>query len=179
MALYTGTRAGAICNAAFTPAIGRGWLDLDAGIFHRQASGAVETKKRAPTIRIPPRLLAHIRRWHRLGLATHSVVEWQGKPVKKVKKARGAARADAGLGPDVVPHVLRHTSATWLAQSGTPVNEICGFLGMTVEMFERVYGHHHPDYQSKAVNALSRRTVSGPIDREQTRTNVAKLNEKR
>jgi hypothetical protein len=34
--------------------------------------------------------------------------------------------------------------------------EICGFFGITMEMFERVYGHHHPDYQSNAVNALNR-----------------------
>jgi len=34
--------------------------------------------------------------------------------------------------------------------------------GVTEEMFERVYGHHHPDYQAKAVNALSHRV--GPFD---------------
>jgi len=40
---------------------------------------------------------------------------------------------------------------------------------MTPEMFDRVYGHHHPDYQVNAVNALSRRpTVSRQISRNQT-----------
>ena len=41
--------------------------------------------------------------------------------------------------------------------AGVPVHEICGFLGMTEEMFNRVYGHHHPDYQSRAVHALGTR----------------------
>ena len=61
----------------------------------------------------------------------------------------------------MVPHTLRHTAITWQAQLGVPMHEICGFFGITPEMFERVYGHHHPDYQANAVNALSRRpTVS-------------------
>src|SRR5262245_35509336 len=38
--LYTGTRAGAICGAALMPTIGRGYVDLDAGVFYRRAAGA-------------------------------------------------------------------------------------------------------------------------------------------
>jgi hypothetical protein len=155
VALYAGTRAGAICGAALTSAVGRGWVDLDNGIFYRRAAGKAETKKRQPTIRIPPRLLAHMRRWKRLGLSTKSVVERNGKPVKKINKAFRSARADAGLGPDVVPHVLRHTAITWTAQRRASKHEICGFFGITEEMFDRVYGHHHPDHQAEAVNALS------------------------
>ena len=52
--LYTGTRAGAICGAALTPAIGRGHVDLDSGRFHRKALGARDTNKRQPTVDIPP-----------------------------------------------------------------------------------------------------------------------------
>ena len=48
--LYTGTRSGAICGAALTLAIGRGWVDLDAGLFYRKALGDRQTKKRQPTI---------------------------------------------------------------------------------------------------------------------------------
>jgi integrase len=135
-------------------------------------------KKRQPTVRIPPRLLAHMRRWHRLGASVRSVVEWNGKPVKKINKAFRGARADAALGPDVVPHVLRHTAITWTAQRGAPKHEICGFFGITEEMFDRVYGHHHPDHQSEAVNALSgprqKPDSFAATKRERTRTNVTK-----
>ena len=47
-------------------AIGRGYVDLYHGIFARKAMG-VETNKRQLTIPLPPRLPAHMRRWHRLG----------------------------------------------------------------------------------------------------------------
>src|SRR5262245_44888569 len=70
--LYTGTRAGAICGAALMPTVGRGYVDPDAGVFYRRATGARETKKRQPAVRLPPRLLAHLRRWQRRKLAVRS-----------------------------------------------------------------------------------------------------------
>jgi integrase len=167
--LYTGTRAGAICGAALMPTVGRGYVDLDIGVFYRRATGARETKKRQPPVRLPPRLLAHLRRWQRRRLAVRSVIEWNGEPVRRINKAFRSVREAAGLGPEVVPHTLRHTAITWQAQLGVPMHEICGFFGITPEMFDRVYGHHHPDYQANAVNALSRRpTVSRQISRNQT-----------
>ena len=51
-----------------------------------------------------------------------------------VSERERVVKADAGLGPDVTPHVLRYTAATWLMQSGTNSWEAAGFLGMSVEM---------------------------------------------
>jgi integrase len=154
VALYTGTRAGAVCRAGLRPMPGRGWVDLDHGVFYRRAGGFRETKKRQPPVRLPARLLAHLRRWERLGLARRAIVEWNGEPIRRLNKAFRSVRKAAGLGPDVVPHTLRHTCATWLAQSGVSIWEAAGFTGMTAETFERVYGHHHPDYQRSASEAV-------------------------
>jgi integrase len=153
--LYTGTRHAAICTAAFQPAIGRGHVDLDRGVFHRRPAGAVATKKRQPPVRLPERLLTHLRRWSRLGIAKHAVVEWNGKPVVSVRKGFSAAVATSGVAKHVTPHTLRHTSATWMMQAGADLWQTAGFLGMTVEMLERVYGHHHPDFQADVADVLS------------------------
>ena len=155
VALYTGTRAGAICGAGLESSSDRGWVDLEHGVFYRRGAGVRETKKRQPPVRLPARLLAHLRRWHRLGLAQKAVVEWNGEPVRRINKAFRSVREAAGLGDDVVPHSLRHTAATWLAQAGVSVWEAAGFLGMSAETFERVYGHHHPDYQLAASEAVA------------------------
>jgi integrase len=178
--LYTGTRHAAICGAALTPAIGRDHVDLDKGIFYRRAIGRRMTKKRQPPVRLPARLLAHLRRWRRLGIAQHAVVEWNGKPVGSVRKGFAAAVKAAGLDPGLTPHVLRHTAATWLMQRGVNPWEAAGYLGMTIEMLERVYGHHHPDYQQEAADGIAR--SPGPKwDRNlvnkarQTRPNVTKI----
>jgi integrase len=143
VALYTGTRASAVCGAALEPTVGRGRIDVERGVFYRRAAGVRETKKRLPAVPLPPGLLAHLRRWKRRG--QRFAVEWNRDPVADVGKAFGNAVADAGLGPDVTPHVLRHTAATWLMQAGVDMWEAAGFLGMTVEMLSQRYGHHHSE----------------------------------
>jgi len=179
--LYTGTRAGAICGAALDqPTIGRSWIDLETGIFYRQAIGRRKQKnKRQTPVRLPPRLLAHLRRWKRKGISVRSLIEWNGEPVKRVNKAFRSVRRAAGLGDDVVPHTLRHTCATWLAQRGVPTWEAAGYLGMTEKMFIEVYGHHHPDHQKNAVNAFgSPRQLPDRYNetkREQSGSNVVRL----
>lgn len=158
LALYTGTRAGAICNAALTPTEGKSWIDLERGVFYRRTQGRKETKKRQPPVRLPPRLLTHLRRWQAKGSAREMAVEYLGGALKyKINKPFRKARDAAGLGKDVTPHTLRHTCATWLAQRGVPIWEAAGYLGMTTETFDRVYGHHHPDHQAQAVAAFGKR----------------------
>jgi len=81
------------------------------------------------------------------------VVHYHGEPIKKERRAWHTARARAGLGPEVTPHVMRHTAATWLMQRRCDLWEAAGFLGMTPEMLRDVYGHHHPDFQKEVANA--------------------------
>jgi integrase len=158
VALYTGTRASAVCGASLERTVGRGWVDLERGVFYRRPAGHRETKKRQPPVPLPDHLLAHLRRWKRLG--QRFAVEWNGNPVQSVDKAFANVVADAGLGDDVTPHVLRHTAATWLMQAGTDIWEAAGFLGMTVEMLSARYGHHHPDHLAGAKRAFTRHRTS-------------------
>jgi integrase len=155
VALYTGTRASAVCGAALQPTVGHGWIDLDRGVFYRRPAGHRETKKRQPPVPLPDHLLAHLRRWKRRG--QRFAVEWNCGPLQSIDKAFANAVADAQLGDDVTPHVLRHTAATWLMQSGTDLWEAAGYLGMSVEMLSARYGHHHPDHLAGAENAFKRR----------------------
>ena len=154
VALYTGTRASAVCGAALQATVGHGWVDLNRGVFYRRAAGHRETKKRQPPVPLPDQLLAHLRRWKRRG--QRFAVEWNGNPVQSVDKAFANVVIDAGLGNDVTPHVLRHTAATWLMQAGTDVWEAAGYLGMTIDMLSQRYGHHHPDHLSGAKRAFTR-----------------------
>lgn len=173
VALYTGTRAAAICGVCFEPGQGRGWIDLDAGVFYRRGEGVRETKKRTPPIRIPDRLLAHLRRWKAHGIAINFVVEFGGEPVTRITKAFNAAAREAGLNGayhaedrlpadkrkakrDVTPHVLRHTAVTWAMQNRADPEEADGYFGLTAETRRRVYQHHHPDHQKGVADAVTR-----------------------
>jgi integrase len=155
--LYTGTRAGAIATASPHRGEGKSFVDLERGIFYRLAEGRRETNKRQPPIPIPPRLLTHLRRWQAKGIAVDHFVEWNSKPIKSIKTAFKTAVRLAKLDGSITPHTLRHTAATWLMQAGVDKWEAAGFLGMTVEMIDRVYGHHHPNHLRNAARKIGYR----------------------
>lgn len=154
--IYTGTRPGAILALRWAPSPDAGWVDLDAGVMHRRGAGQRQSKKLQPPVRMPDRLLAHMRRWRRLDQGGPTpiadVVHYKGGAITKLRRSWTAVTAAAGIA-DATPHTLRHTAATWLMQSGVNVYEAAGFLGMSAATLEDVYGHHHPDFQGAAANA--------------------------
>jgi len=159
--LYTGTRAGAICSASLIPTIGRGYVNLETGQFRRLAYGKKETNKRQPTVDLPPRLLAHMRRWHRLGISTKAVVEYQGEPVLRVSHGWDGVVEKAGLATDikerkVVPHTLRHTAISWYLRSGVPVDKVSDYCGVSIQIIKKVYGHHIPGGFDGVIEASGR-----------------------
>lgn len=154
MGLYTGTRAGAIATASPERCKGRSFVDLERGVFYRLAQGRRVTNKRQPPAPIPPRLLAHMRRWKEKGIAVNFFVEWNGRPIKSVKTAFASAVEKAKLAEPATPHTLRHTAATWLMQAGVDLWQAAGFLGMSAATLERVYGHHHPSHLADAAHAI-------------------------
>ena len=178
VALFTGTRASAICGAAMEPRPDRGHVDLEQGVFYRRSPGAKQTNKRQPPVRLPPRLLAHMRRWKRTGASRAAVVEYEGHPVIRVSKAFTAAAREAGL-VGVSPHTLRHTSISWAAQAGVPFFEIATYFGASTRIVENVYSHHHPDAGGAVHRALERRTVSAQFHRERNVTEGAESEQKR
>jgi integrase len=154
IAVYTGSRAGVITQAALQKEIGRPYFDLERGIFYRRPERAAETRKRRPAIPVPPRLLAHLRRWKRMG--ARYAVEWQGHPTKRVDESFRHIVKAIGLEGQVIPHTLRHTCATWLMQNAADPWEASGFLGMTIVTLQRTYGHHHPDHMTGVHEAFKR-----------------------
>ena len=151
---YTGTRSGRVKALQWFPNLSGGHVDLAAGVLYRQPALDPVSKKRATPARMHRRLLNHLRRWSREG--GQWVVEWRGAPIKSVKRSWNDARQRAGLGPDVVPHILRHTAITHAMQNRAKINDVCSLFGITMRELERTYLHHHPDHQQSALEALGR-----------------------
>ena len=141
-----------ILSLKFRPHTGGGWVDTANGVLYRRAAKTSETRKRTPPVRLPPKLLAHLRRWE--GDGSPWVVSYGGCGVASIKSAWATVRKRAGL-EDVVPHTLRHTAITWAMQAGVERWAACGFFGISLEELERTYGHHHPDHQNSAVDAVN------------------------
>ena len=155
---YTGTRASSIAAASPYQKEGRSYVDLERGLFYRKQIGRRATNKRQTPAPVPPGLLAHMRRWFIRGLLNECFVEYNGKPVQSVKKGFAKAVGLAKIEGKVTPHTLRHTAATWLMQQGVPIWVAAGYLGMSPEVLEKNYGHHHPDFMKQAVEAISKKS---------------------
>lgn len=155
-ALYTGTRSGRVWSASFEKEEGRPWIDVEGGVFYRTAPGETASRtKRAPSIRIPSRLLAHLRRWKDGG--SRYLCEYRAGSACNPKKAFGALIDDVfGEESTIVRHSLRHTAATWLLQDARDPHAIAGYLGMRTDTLIKVYGHHHPDFQEDIGESFSK-----------------------
>lgn len=143
IALHTGQRKEAVLSLRWPQ------VDLNAETINWNPPGRTQTKKRRPVARIPPQLLPTLKRARQFGDDLGYVVHVDGRRVKDIKKSFAKACEIAEL-KDVSPHTLRHTRATWGMQAGAKIWELSGFLGMTPETLEKVYGHHHPDFQRSA-----------------------------
>lgn len=155
---YTGTRPGAILALRWLPSTSGGWIDLDTRTLHRRAEGERGSKKAKPKARLHDRLVPHLVRWRAADMArgiTH-VVHYGGMPVVKLRRSWSAVAREAGATRADGPHIMRHTAATWLLQSGVPMAEAAGYLGMTTDTLERVYGHHSPAHQQRAASMRGR-----------------------
>lgn len=154
LGIYTGSRPGAILTASWERGPGRSWVDLDRGVFHRHPDGKSETNKRQPTVKIAPRLAAHLRRWRALDGGRGYAVTYEGRPISDPSDALARAVSRAGLDGGVTAYSLRHSCASWLVAKGIPTRKVADFLGTSEAMIIRHYGHLSPDYQDEAARAI-------------------------
>jgi integrase len=150
LGIYTGRRKEAILSLRWPQ------VDLDGQIIDFGKPGEAENNKRRGKVRMSSKLVSHLRRARRRGSDLGYVIHDGGVKIGDIKKGFAAACDRAKL-EGVTPHTLRHTAATWIMQGGVATWEASGFLAMSEKTLIEVYGHHHPDYQKSAAEALSKR----------------------
>ncbi|MBP2302775.1 tyrosine-type recombinase/integrase [Azospirillum picis] len=190
LAIATAARKGAILELTWDR------VDFERGLIDLRVSEdddgrqVEETKKRRARIPMTP-TLRQVLMDAREAATTDYVVEYRGGPVVDVKKGFREACVRAGFtytvldkdGNPVVskygnplvrhkfsPHDLRHTAASWMIQSGVAEEEVARYLGDTVQMVRRVYGHHSPEFLARAAAAVdvgARRRAKKPKEVEE------------
>lgn len=129
-------------------------IDFDAGMV-RYKPGESANKKTAPIPMNGPLLSILTAAWKVAGPSGY-VVEWEGFPVKSVRKAYGRACRLAGL-DDAHRHDLRRTAASWALQGGASFDEVATMLGDGVETTRKHYAMFSPDYLRGAVDNIAGR----------------------
>ena len=143
---YTGSRRAKILSLRWS------MVDFRTGIMQRQPPGVPEPRnKKAPPLRMGRRLTAHLKRWKKMdGKDADIVVHYKGRAIKNPIRTWDNTRRKAKLPAYITQHILRHTRATNMMQQGISPWEASKALGMSIEMLERTYGHHHPSWQKDA-----------------------------
>ena len=158
--LYSGSRPGVTPKLLWHESPTQAWVDIEAGrIFRRGKAEREHRTKRRTMVTMPKRLLAHMQRWKDADEAMEprpsTVLHHGGRALAgRIRRGFEACVRDAGLDPDITPHWLRHTCATWLMEGGADLWDAAGFTGMTSKVLEEHYGHHRPDHQAGARKAL-------------------------
>jgi integrase len=161
----------AITTAARTEAVLQlKWVKVDfsAGtIDFREPPGVVDplskrARKGRALVLMTPELRAALLEAQE-GAVTDHVIEWDGEPVKKIRKAFAAAVKRAGLAGRVTPHTLRHTALTWLEEEGIPVEMISKLAAHSgTEITRKTYLHASPELLRPAADAIERRLQLPP-----------------
>ena len=169
----TGTRKERMERTTFVKMHGHPWIDLDSGIYYRSWDGEmVPDNKRADPLRLPDRILAHCRRWHRMGaiyLIERPTKKEGNKPPEPIENS--FFRHLREMIPDKAErkglniHALKHTCATWLCVAGVPMHEIADYLSTDQQTIRRVYGQNHPDHHGGVGEALTTGRAGRPRSR--------------
>ncbi|MFT4091398.1 MAG: site-specific integrase [Asticcacaulis sp.] len=145
IALNTGARSGVILSLTWDR------VDFERKTIWFPVPGRKQTNKRAAVIsfdhKLETALIAAKKR-----ARTNNVIEFEGRPVKLVRRALTRACKDAGLN-DVSPHTFRHTFATWAAMGGAPLYILGGALGHSNPSTTARYAKYQPEAFKDVIRA--------------------------
>lgn len=128
-------------------------LNFDDRCIDLNRPGRRQTRKYRPVVPMTNAVMP----WLRIAASasvTGRVIEWQGRPVKSIRKAFKKACREASLSPDVTPYSIRHTIARELRRAGVAGWEVAGMLGHRTEGTTEVYAEFSPDYRAAAAGAV-------------------------
>lgn len=146
LAVATGARMGAILELTWDQ------VDFKHRTINFNAENREQTNKRRPVVPMNNRAQEALQEAVG-GALTNYVIEWDGKPVKSIKRAIRKAAERSGVACS--PHVFRHTAAVWMAQADVAMQKIAQFLGHTsTRVTERTYARYSPGFMRDAAAAL-------------------------
>ena len=144
--LTTAGRIGAILELTWNR------VDLDRRVI-RLATNDIGPRKGRATVPVNDTLVAALQSAKKAALSGH-VIEWGGHRVKSIKTGFNAAVARAGI-DHCTAHDLRRTAGRFMAEAGTPIEEIAQYLGHSNPNITRsTYAQFSPDYLRRASSAL-------------------------
>lgn len=146
LAITTGARMTALLELQWEQ------VDFKHRTINFTQSSREQSNKRRPEVPLNARAFETLELSARAAM-TDFVIEWDGKPLKSIKKAIRMAAQRSGV--PCSPHVFRHTAGVWMAEADVPMQKISQFLGHTsTRVTERTYARYSPSFMKDAAAAL-------------------------
>ena len=145
--LTTGARVSAILDRTWDK------IDFERGIIDLRLTDGVTRKGRAV---VPMNALARtaLTAAHEARL-TNWVVEYNGRPIKSIRRAYASALDRAGLS-GIRIHQIRHTVAIRMLSSGQPIEKVSQYLGHSnTQITYKTYARFMPDHMADAAEVLN------------------------
>lgn len=151
MAFTTGARSGAILEMKWDQ------IDFESDVIDLRGEYLYDpmskTRRKRRAIQKLTRYAKAALLDAKAGALTKYVIEWNGKPVKSVKKAFKRTCEKAGI-EGVSPHTVRHTTGT-LMRKDVPIEVISEWLGHSnIEITKSVYAKTTPEYFENAAQFI-------------------------
>ncbi len=138
-------------------ALGLEWKDIDLprGLVHVDkqlcsASGKLRLPKSKKSRTVPLSQTAR-RALEMMERNPGHIFPWTGTAFREALHAAGEA---AGIQKRVHPHLLRHSAASWIVQSGIPLEVVGCILGHSSPTTTLCYSHLRPEHLRSGVDAL-------------------------
>ena len=136
IAITTGARRSAILELKWDTNV-----NLKNQVFDFNNPDQIETNKRRPVVPIAGNLMPVLERAKSLALSDY-VIEWNGKPIKRIDTALEKAAKRAGV--RCTAHILKHSAISYMAEQNFTVGQIAEFTETTAEVVGRVYMKVNP-----------------------------------
>lgn len=148
LAIATGGRKEALLSLKWDQ------VDFVRGIIHLDDQKAPHKRKGRASVPMNRTILAALHEARKAALSDN-VIEWNGQPVKSVKRSLAKTAEKAGL-KDVTAHVFRHSAAIWMVSDGIPMAMVAQYLGHSDDRItQRVYARFAPSHMQTAADALN------------------------
>ncbi len=170
IALYTGSRSGVVLVAQWIAGPDHGYFEVAQSLFHRRGWNEIESSKERPEIKVPRQLDVLLKLWKKNDMKGYDIItgDVAFSPTSIVVHREGLSLPDyvgnwhkiriaAGLGPEMIPHTLRHSAANWLIEGGATIKQAADYLGVDVPTFKGTYLQWAPQFATEAALAMDPR----------------------
>lgn len=73
---------------------------------------------------------------------TDYVIEYKGKPIKRIERSLSTASKQAGINFKLTPHILKHTAITHMLNEGVPIEDVSDYTQTSITTISKTYGHY-------------------------------------